>query len=315
MDDAPGSYADLRRRLQARLPQLAPGQARIARVVLSDPEGTAFRTISETAVEAQVADSSVARFATSVGLAGYPALVALCREQLAERTQLLRRFAQAQELGAGAGLLTEVAAHDQRNIAHTVSQIDSRSWDAAVTALSSAPAVHVVGLRKCFSVSYLLAYLLRLVRTDVHLLAHTTSGLVDELRDIAADDVFVAVSIHRYTADTVTALAYAKQRGLRTIVLTDNPASPLAPNGDIVFFVEAGGVTVMRSIAAFISLVQALATAVALQLGTQSRSELLLDEQLLDAFQTYVAKEQPELPPRAASDSAGRTSKTRGARA
>jgi DNA-binding MurR/RpiR family transcriptional regulator len=287
--ETPGSYDALRRLLQDEMATFAPGQRRIAQIILADPEATAFRTIGETARAAQVAESSLVRFAAGLGLSGYPALAQLCREQLAERTQLVRRFEQAQQLGSGDNLLVAVTEQDQRNIAETMSQIDARTWDEAVAALARASAVHVVGFRKCFAVSYLLAYLLRLVRPRVHLLSQAASGLPDELRDIGEDDVFVAVSIHRYTMDTVAALQYAKQRGLRTIVVTDTAASPLFPHGDIVFLVETGSVNVLRSIVALTSLVQALATGVAIELGTASRSDLLLDEELLATFNTYAA--------------------------
>jgi DNA-binding MurR/RpiR family transcriptional regulator len=269
---------------------MAPGQQRIARLLLSDPEATAFRTIGQTAHAAGVAESSVTRFATGLGFAGYVALVDLCRQQLAERTQLVRRFDQARQFGPAEEFLSAVADHDQVNIRHTMAQIDRVDWERAVAALAQAPAVHVVGLRKCFAAAYLLAYLLRLVRPGVHLL-NAEGGLVEGLREIGPEDAFVAVSVHRYTADTLRALAYAKGRGLRTIVLTDNPASPLVPHGDIVFFVETGGVTILRSVASATSLVQALATAVAVHRGMESRSELLLDEELLDAFHVYFTDE------------------------
>jgi len=111
--------------------------------------------------------------------------------------------------------------------------------------------------------------------------------IVDDLRDLEPDDVFVAMSIHRYTADTVRALVEAKSRGLRTVALTDNPASPLVPYADVTCYVETGGVTVLRSLSAFVSLIQVLATGVALRCGTDSKLELQLDEQLLSAFDVY----------------------------
>jgi hypothetical protein len=51
--------------------------------------------------------------------------------------------------------------------------------------------------------------------------------------------------------------------------------------------VETGGVTVLRSLSAFVSLVQVLASAVAVRCGSDSRLELQLDEQLLSTFDVY----------------------------
>lgn len=283
----PRNYAELRAELQARMPTMAAGQRRIARVLLADPEATAFRSIGETAKVAEVHESSLVRFAAALGLPGYPALVRLCRQQLAEQAQLVRRFEQAAELTEADELLGAVVEHDQQNIARTFARLDPATWDRAVDWLTETRHIYVMGLRKCYSVAYLLAYLLRMVRPGVRQFAPSAGMLVDDLRDVEADDVFVALSIHRYTADTVRATAEAKRRGLRTIVLTDNPASPLVRHADLTCYVETGGVTVLRSLSAFVSLAQALATAVALRNGTSSRSELLQDEQLLDAFDVY----------------------------
>jgi DNA-binding MurR/RpiR family transcriptional regulator len=287
-DPPPSNYDELGEVLRARLPKLAAGQRRIAHLLLADPEGTAFRSISETARLADVHESSLVRFATSLGLAGYPALAQLCRAQLAEQAQLVRRFERAVH-GDGQGpLLGEIAEHDRQNLARTFARIDPAAWTQVIETLAGAPSVHIIGLRKCFTVAYLLSYLLNTVRPKVRQLGAAPGLLVDDLRDLAEGEAMVAVSIRRYTTDTVRALAHAKSRGLRTIALTDNAGSPLTEYADVTLYVETAGVTLMRSLTAFTSLVQALATDVALRLGSMTQAELLTDERLLDEFDVYV---------------------------
>jgi DNA-binding MurR/RpiR family transcriptional regulator len=285
---APQSYSELRAELQARMDSLAPGQQRIARLLLSDPEGTAFRSITETARLAGVHQSSLVRFASSLGLRGYPALVKLCRERLTEQVHLVHRFESAQRHSASGDLLTSVVEHDQQNLARTFARVAPEEWARMVDLLAEAPRVYVMGLRKCLSVAQLMSYLLHMVRPDVRLVAPVSGGLVDELRDLRAGDVFVGISIRRYTADTVRAMELAKRRGAHAIALTDDAASPLAAIAELALFVETGGVTLLRSLSAFVSLVQAAATAVALRIGARSRSELLQDEELLDSFEVYA---------------------------
>jgi len=53
------------------MPALAAGQRRIARVLLADPEATAFRSIGETAKIAEVHESSLVRFAASLACPAY----------------------------------------------------------------------------------------------------------------------------------------------------------------------------------------------------------------------------------------------------
>ncbi|MGH3359346.1 MAG: MurR/RpiR family transcriptional regulator [Nocardioidaceae bacterium] len=285
---APTSYDELRSVLQHRLTGLAPGQQRIAHVLLTDPDGTAFRSIAETARLAEVHQSSVVRFATKLGLSGYPALVALCREQLRVDAQLIARFGRAQQHVDGDSLLTRTLDHERENLQRTYTRLSTEQWEQAVRVLATAEHIHVMGLRKCLPVAQLMAYLLRLVRPGVHQISPVTGSLVDELRELHEGDAFVAASINRYTADTVRAFEHAKSRGLTTITFTDTAASPLARGADVTFTVDCEGVTILRSVTAFISLVQALATAVAVSNGTQSRDELLTDEALLTDFSVYA---------------------------
>lgn len=286
-DVPPRDHVELRSMLQERMSDFAPGQQRVARLILSDPEGTALRTITQTAQLADVHQSTVVRFATLLGLKGYPSLVSLCRQHLRAEAHLISRFDKAERSSESGELLQMAMEHDRDNLVRTFTRIDPHAWQETVRALSEGPQVHIIGLRKCLPVAQLFSYLLSLVRPGVHHIAPVAGGLVDELTRMQADDVFVAISIRNYTSETVAALEYAKERGLRTIALTDSAASPLASLADHSHFVESEGVTILRSVAAFVSVVQALATEVATLSGTRSRDQLQLDETLLSRFAIY----------------------------
>lgn len=286
---APQSFDELATLLRSRLPDLTPSQRLLAERVLSDPEGVAFMTVTELAAAVGINESTVVRFASGLGLDGYPGLARLCREHLREQAQLLRRFANLESFAAQARHPLDLAvAFDQANIARSMARVDRPAWEQAVEALATAPRVHIVGLRKCHSVAHLFGFLLGLVREDVAVLGGTHGGLTDELRRVREGDCFVAASVHRYSADTVRAFDWAARRGATTVALTDNPASPLARTAGLAFYLDTTGVSVLRSMTAFVAFVQAMATAVAAARGTQARSELLVEEELLDEFGVYT---------------------------
>jgi DNA-binding MurR/RpiR family transcriptional regulator len=292
---APEGYKELEQRLRASFDGFTPQQQRVAQRILSDPEGCAFQTVTQLAESADVNESTVVRFATGLGLRGYPDLARLCQQRLREKAQMVERFNTLSYLeSVEEGLLARVAAYDQANIARTLANVEPAAWRQTVSALSGARRVLVVGHRKSFAPASLLAYLLGLVRDEVHQVGSGHRDLPEDLRRVGSGDVVVALSIHRYVRHTVQSLAVARRLGATTIAFTDNPASPLVDHADAVFYVEVAGVTILRSMTAVVSLVQALASAVAAELETDTRAALLLEEQLLEEFDVYVAA--PEEP-------------------
>lgn len=288
----PRTYDDLLIELRRRDSRLTPSQRLLADRVMADPEGVAFMTVSELASAVGVNEATVVRFAAGLGLEGYPGLTRLCRDRLREQAQLLRRYGNLEQLGAeNADPLTRAVAFDQANIARTFARIDPGTWDAALRALAEAPRVHVMGLRKCHAPAYLLGYLLSMLREDVQTVTPGAGNLTDALRRVQEGDCFVSISIHRYSAETVRAAEWARSRGARCVTLTDNPSSPLATTAEHVFYVDAAGTSVLRSLTAFTSLVQALATGVARLRGHEARDTLLEEEELLEAFGVYTARD------------------------
>jgi len=295
MATGPQTFDELLALLQERRPTLSRAQRVLADRVLADPEGIAFMTVSELAAAVGVNEATVVRFAIGLGLEGYPGLTRLCRERLREQAQLLRRYTSLEQLGRDAGdLLDRAVALDRANIARTFARIDRTAWDAAVRLLSDAPRVHVLGLRKCHAPAYLLGYLLRMLREEVTTLTAAAGTLTDELRRVREGDCFVAIAIHRYSADTVRASSWARARGARCVALTDNASSPLVASGHHVFYVDASGPSVLRSLSAFTALVQALAAGVAQRRGQDVRSALLQEEELLEEFSVYDPEHRRE---------------------
>ncbi|MFQ5523387.1 MAG: MurR/RpiR family transcriptional regulator [Acidimicrobiia bacterium] len=280
------TYAELVAHLQEDFERLTPSHQKIARLVMEDPTRCAFMTIGELAGQVGVNSATVTRFATTVCGGGYPRLVELCRDHLLSHTSLVKRFQDLEEVEEG-DLIDNVAAREQANIASTFAGISSADWDKAVQALAEAPDLHIIGLRKSFSIAYMLSYALSLIREGVHRIESGPATIPEQVRGISPGDVCVAISIHRYTRDTIRVLKLARDRGATTIALTDTAASPLARHADLAFYVETESVGILRSLTAFMSLVQALAAATARRIGAETRRALLLEEELLSAFDTY----------------------------
>jgi DNA-binding MurR/RpiR family transcriptional regulator len=286
---APSSFEDLVRALRDRFDSLSPAHKKLADCVLADPEGIAFMTGSELAGVVGVNEATVARFATTLGLPGYPGLTKLCRERLQEQAQLLRRFEDIEQLVADGGSITErTVGFDQANIARTFARIDESTWHSAVDHLANCPAVHVMGLRLCHGPAFLMGYLLGLIRESVWTVTGSAGMLIDDLRRVRPGDCFVSMSLHPYSADTVRAAQWAHDVGAHVVTLTDNASSPLAAAADDAFFVDAVSTSVLHSMTAFTSLSQAITSGVAQVNGSDVRAALREQEKMLQEFGVYA---------------------------
>ena len=271
----PLTFDDLAERLRELMPRLPVAHRRLAQRVLRDPEDAAFQSVKDFAEAAGVHQSTVVRFAQAAGLPGFPALRRLCEQHLTRQAQLIRRFDRLTALETtGRDYLRDTAQLDQHNISRTFARLDLEMWEVLVRALTNARAVYVVGLRKSFAPAYLLWYLLQLTRDQVLSVTPGTGTLSDQLRRIGPEDICVAISIHRYAHDTVAALASAHDAGAATVAMTDNPASPLAALARWTLLVDTASTGVLRSMTAFIAVIQALAGAVAAHQGARSRASL-----------------------------------------
>jgi DNA-binding MurR/RpiR family transcriptional regulator len=293
---APQTYAELCEVLRHNLPEYAPGQARIARLLLDDLPDVAIRNLEANAKAAHVHSSSIVRFAKSLGFEGYPALERLCRERLRSQVHLTQRFDAAAKHPQDGGAFSERTSDERapraahflgRDIELTFAGIDADVWDRAIELVANAPSVYIVGLQKCFSPAYLCSYLLHMARNHVYLLDNPAGDLLAQIRDIKSGDVLVAMSIRQYTRYTVETVQQAKRAGATIVAITDVPSSPLAAQADCVFFAQCEGPYVFRSLVGIVSIVEALAGEVSLRLGENTRSQLLHDEQLISDFGLY----------------------------
>ena len=291
-DDVPivTSFDDLIQALHAEMDKLSHSHREVARYVLAEPDRCAFMTISELSDATDVNESTISRFVRRIGLPGYPALTDLCRSNLMAQSQFISRLEELEKKEkSGDDLLQLALRHDHDNLTTTFAKIDRERWNDAVRALARGRRIYVIGLRKCYSVAHYLSYALGLVREDVKLLNLDVGTLPEQVRGIGPDDVCVGISIHRYTKEVVHVLRFAEHRGATTIALTDDPGSPLNRHADLTFYADSDGASILRSLTAFMSLVQALVAGTVGQLGTDTRSDLLRQEDLLKEFQTYFS--------------------------
>lgn len=215
--------------------RLSPAQRRIARYLLEHAAEAVFLTTTDIAERVGVSQPSVTRFASALGFSGFPefrdriraALAAPASDMTADDHNDLQRL-----------VGTEIANLEALR--------DGLADPAAVRALGARLAVSrplpVVGLRISAPLAGLFGYFAAKVLPDVRVFDTGGSTLTDGLAraaDSGADWV-LAFGLPRYPRELHDALCWARRRGLRIALVTDQPISAVAELADELVVAPVG---------------------------------------------------------------------------
>lgn len=275
--------------LRAAWEELPPSQRTVGEYLLTQREQAAFQTAAEVARATRVSESTVVRLAGSLGLDGYPVLQALVQRHLRDRLSTVQRMASAARgLHDDADVLERVRLRDLENLERTYASLARESFDRAVELVANAQRVIAVGLRTSHSLAVLFSAALGYVGKDVALLDLGAGDAFDRLDRADASWTVVGFSVPRYTRATAELLGFARDRGARTVALTDSAVSPLGRLADVTLTCVTAMDAFFESFTAPLSVVNALVLAVAMRDEAASLDALRRREELWRRANVYL---------------------------
>lgn len=284
-------YNDILTRIEDMVPEFSKGQKLIASFLLANFERAAYMTASRLGEEAGVSESTVVRFAGEIGLSGYPELQRELQESVRKRLTSVQRIEVANKRLMGKDIPSAVLSSDMENIKFTMENLDRRSFDDAVQAILDARMIYLIGMRSASCLAEFMNHYLSLVFDNVRLV-HTTSGseIFEQLRTLGPDDVMIAVSFPRYSSRIVNAVSFACECGAKVIALTDNKLSPIAQNAYAVLEARSDMASFVDSLAAPLSVINALIAAVGMKKQEEVSATLGGLEKVWARYNVYDAQ-------------------------
>lgn len=283
---------------------LTTGQKKVAEFALTRGAEVIYLPAGRIADLVGVSHSTVVRTAQALGFRGFPEFQTALQEQFRGRMSTLERFqfgsgqlvvetAESQRDNYGS-VLHQVMLADVAHIEHVVRKIPVEDFERAVDLLHTAAHVFVVGLRASAPLALSFAHGLRHLRPGCVLLQQGMGDLPDHLREIASDDLLVAMSYGRYTRDTLRCMEYARRVGAHVLTVTDSTLSPAAKRSDIALVVPIRLWFNVMS-AAPLSVTSALLIALALRHKDGTRERLGHLDDLLQQFQVFESQAGPDV--------------------
>ena len=250
--------------LQAKAPTFSKGQRLIARYITEAYDKAAFMTANKLGKTVGVSESTVVRFAVDLGFDGYPSMQKAMQEMVLNRLTSVQRIEVANDRIGDQDVVSMVLQSDMEKLRQTGETVDRGQFRAAVDAILKAKRVFILGVRSAAPLASFLGYYLNYMFNNVHIITTSAAGeMFEKIVGVNSDDVVIAFSFPRYSTSTVKGAQYCRSTGATVIGLTDSEISPLGQNCDHVLVAKSDMVSLVDSLVAPLSVVNALVVAIA----------------------------------------------------
>ena len=250
--------------LEEKDPTFSKGQRRIASYITETYDKAAFMTASRLGGMVGVSESTVVRFAVELGYDGYPEMQKAMQEMVMNRLTSVQRIEVANDRIGNQDVLTKVLQADAEKLRQTSEMVSREDFKCAVEAILKARRIYVMGVRSAAPLANFAGYYLNYMFEDVRVLTVSGAGeMFENLVNISPEDVVIAFSFPRYSSATLKAAQYCRGVGATVIGITNSQLSPLAQNSDYTLIAKSDMVSLVDSLVAPLSVVNALLVALA----------------------------------------------------
>lgn len=283
---------DILTTIHNQMDTFSKGQKRIASFILSSYDKAAFMTAKKLGKKVDVSESTVVRFASELGFDGYPNMQKALQELVRNKLTSVQRLGAANERLGNQDVVSMVLHSDQESIRMTGETLDRRVLNQAVQAILRARTIYIVGVRSSAAIALYMSHYFRNIFDHVKLVSSSaTSEMIEQMLHIGKEDVVIGISLPRYSSRTVKLLQFAKDSGASVMVITDSNDAPTAKYADYTLVAKSDMVSVVDSLVAPMSLVNALIVAISRE-KEQEMSKIF--ENLEKIWEEYEVYEQVE---------------------
>ena len=280
--------ADILTNIQNDIHAFSKGQKKIAAYILANYDKAAFMTASRLGKTVEVSESTVVRFAVELGYEGYPEMQKTLQELVRNKLTSVQRIEVASDQFGNQDVVSSVLQRDANAIRMTSDALDRGQMARAVEAILAARHIYIVGVRSSAALANYLNFYFRNIFDNVRLVSSTaTSEMFEQLLRVGPEDVVIGFSLPRYSSRTVKVMQYAHDTGATCIAVTDKPDAPAGKVADHVLVAKSDMVSVVDSLVAPMSVVNALVVSLAQEQQTQMAKTYEDLETLWDEYDVY----------------------------
>lgn len=275
-------------RIQNKMAGFSKGQKLIAKYIEEHYDKVAFMTASRLGATVGVSESTVVRFATEIGYAGYPQLQQAMQEMIRNKLTSVQRMQVTADRIGKSDVLDTVFNQDIDIIRRTMEETSHDNFYKSVDAIIAARKIYIIGTRSSSALATFLSYYFNLIFDNVLLVQSTSEGeIFEQMIRIDKRDVVIGISFPRYSRKAVKAMDFAHKQGATVIAITDSSFSPLAKPADYLLLARSDIASIVDSLVAPLSLINALIVTTALKKSGEVTQVFKRLEDIWDEYGVY----------------------------
>jgi DNA-binding MurR/RpiR family transcriptional regulator len=247
--------------IRARFDDFSRSQKDVAQYIVDHLDEAAFQTAEELARRACTSSSTVVRFSQALGFEGFPELQQAARDEYRRRPPDTgaAAVATAPLFSLDHTEFEAALAADHVNVEETARKLSRSSVESAVDAIAAAEKILIAGTdQMAFFASYL-RHLLMLLDLRAEIVAGPSQEALGRLSRIDENTLVIGLSAGRPHPLITRTMKLARHRKAPTIAITDATMSEIARLARIRLYYSSNTPAFVRSHAALLSVIQALA--------------------------------------------------------
>lgn len=274
-------------------PTLSKSHKKIANYILEHYDKAAFMTASVLGQNVNISESTVVRFATQLGFDGYPEFQKELQEMIKNKLTAVQRMEVTSIRLMQDDILDKVLSSDVSMIKSTLENISKDKFNNAVKEIGKAKKIFILGVRSAAPLARFIYFYFNLIFERVELVESSSpSGIFEQIYKISEDDICIAISFPRYSKQTKNALQYIHSKGAKVVAITDSNHSPIAPYSDYTLTAKSNMASIVDSLVAPLSVINALIVAVTLDRKQEVSDNLHELEDVWDKYNVYQNMEE-----------------------
>ncbi|WP_313756484.1 MurR/RpiR family transcriptional regulator [Tissierella sp.] len=281
------TYVDIIKNIQNNFNNLSKGQKLIAEFIINNYDKAAFMTAAALGETVNVSESTVVRFANTLGYKGYRELQKDLHELIKNKLTTVQRLTMANEYSNRENALKKAMEKDMENIDKTINEIGHKTFQDAIDLILNAENIYILGLRSSsFLAGYLGFYLSFLIK-GVKVITSGPNDVFEQLLKADSKDLIIGISYPRYSKRTLEALDFCVEKSCKIISITDSLISPAAKYADISLIASSDMLSFVDSLVAPMSLINALIVAIGMEKKNDIRSSFEDLENIWKKYNVY----------------------------